>query len=164
MSLQGHSYTWTRRMGSNYVVEERLDRAFVTHTWLDLFPHSVLINLVSGASDHSPILLYTEPQVFVYKKRQFRFENAWLVEPELPTVVNEGWMHNTTDPLLDRLTRCTEELDSWGRTLRRWYKDEIKKCKRQIEEVQVLATIEADKEVVSLKEKLNYLLFQEETF
>jgi hypothetical protein len=46
------------------VVEERLDRALVTNAWMNIFPRSMLSNLISGASDHSPILLETEPQIY----------------------------------------------------------------------------------------------------
>ena len=122
--LQGHAYTWSRRMGTSYVVEERLDRALVTQEWMSMFPHCILHNLISGASDHSPILLNTDPRVYEYKRRKFRFENAWLVEPELPSVVSDGWM-GQADLLLDRLDLCTEELDQWGKSLRRRYKEDI---------------------------------------
>jgi exonuclease III len=73
VSIQGHAYTWARRLGHEDVVEERLDRALVNQSWMNLFPHCTLHNLVSGASDHSPILLNTEHQMYTYKKRQFRF-------------------------------------------------------------------------------------------
>ena len=102
--------------------------------------------------------------MYGYKRRQFRFENAWLVELELPSVVSDGWMRGQANPLLDSLALCTEELDQWGRSLRRRYKEDIEKCKKRIAELQTLSNNEADIEVVSLKERLNLLLIQEETF
>jgi hypothetical protein len=133
--LHGHSYTWSRSMGPDIVVEERLDRALVTNTWMNMFPRCMLNNLISGASDHSPILLETEPRIYEYRKRQFRFENSWLMEPELNQVVEEGWGRGVGETLLHRLTICTEELDKWGRSLRRKFKEEIDSCKKKIEEL-----------------------------
>jgi hypothetical protein len=164
VSIQGHAYTWARRLGHEDVVEERLDRALVNQSWMNLFPHCTLHNLVSGASDHSPILLNTEHQMYTYKKRQFRFENAWLLEPDIESVVSNGWYDKMEDPLLERLHHCTEELDHWGRKLRRRYKEDIERCKKRIEELQPLANQTAEGEIVTLKHKLNDLLIQEEAF
>ncbi|XP_024632946.1 uncharacterized protein [Medicago truncatula] len=164
MPMQGHTYTWSRRMGSNHVVEERLDRALVNNSWMTMFPQCLLKNLVTGASDHSPILLCTEQKFYDFKKRQFRFENSWLVEPELDSVVHDGWFHDVNEPMITRLQHCTEELDQWGRSLRKRYKEDIQKCKDIIEELQGLGDVETDGEIVLLKEKLNLLLIQEDTF
>ncbi|MCH85516.1 endonuclease/exonuclease/phosphatase family protein [Trifolium medium] len=39
-SIQGHAYTWARRLGHEDVVEERLDRLLVSQSWMNMFPHS----------------------------------------------------------------------------------------------------------------------------
>ena len=36
--LHGYPYTWERGRGSSNWVQERLDRVFVTETWLCIFP------------------------------------------------------------------------------------------------------------------------------
>ncbi|MCH79947.1 hypothetical protein A2U01_0000709 [Trifolium medium] len=164
LPLQGHPFTWSKSLRSNRVVEEKLDRAQVTNDWLSMFLHCFLRNLVSGDSDHSPILLNTELHVYELKKRLFRFENSWLVEPELEGIVTDGWMRGVDEMLTSRLTLCTEELNQWGRKLRRRYKDQIENCKKRIEELHNLVSTEADGEIVMLREKLNMLLVQEETF
>lgn len=69
--LQGHVFTWSKSLGTEGVIEERLDRAMVTNAWMDLFPQCTLRNLTAATSDHSPILLETEARYFIYKKRRF---------------------------------------------------------------------------------------------
>ncbi|GAU46743.1 hypothetical protein TSUD_286030 [Trifolium subterraneum] len=61
--IEGHPFTWIKSRGTPHVIEERLDRAMASTSWLQLFPQ---IN-------HS-----------------FRFENNWLKEPDLEDVVIEG--------------------------------------------------------------------------
>jgi len=93
MPMKGHAHTWSRRMGSNNVVEERLDRALVTNSWMAVFHQCLLQNLVTGASE-----LRTEQKLYEFKKGQFRFENSWLVELELDSVVHDGWFHDVNEP------------------------------------------------------------------
>lgn len=111
LPLQGHSFTWWKSLGSNSAIEEKLDRAMVSSAWMDLFPHSTLRNLMAASSDHSPILVATETHSYVFKKRHFRFENSWLIEPELEMVVENGWTKENEEPVLVKLKNCTEELE-----------------------------------------------------
>lgn len=65
-------------MGSENVVEERLDRAMVTSSWWDLFPETRLDNLIAPVSDHSPIFLSTIRRPHQAFHKHFKFENYWL--------------------------------------------------------------------------------------
>lgn len=49
--------------------------------------------------------------MYVHKRRQLRFKNLWLTEPELEPIVVESWEENGSDPFLRKLYRCTEKLD-----------------------------------------------------
>lgn len=57
LPLIGHLFTWKRKEGNYIVMEERLDRAMVTQSWLDMFPNARLLNLVAPISNHSTILV-----------------------------------------------------------------------------------------------------------
>lgn len=57
MKLEGYPYTWARRRGNDGVVEECLDRAMGTDSWINLFPTVCLNNMVASMPDHSPISL-----------------------------------------------------------------------------------------------------------
>jgi hypothetical protein len=58
--IEGHPFTWIKSQGTPHVIEERLDRAMASTSWLQLFPHVRLSNLLASHSDHSPILLSLE--------------------------------------------------------------------------------------------------------
>ncbi|WJX57409.1 hypothetical protein P8452_42974 [Trifolium repens] len=38
--IEGHAFTWIKSQGTPHVIEERLDRAMASTSWLHLFPHN----------------------------------------------------------------------------------------------------------------------------
>jgi hypothetical protein len=88
--LEGHPFTWVKSLGTPHVIEERLDRAMASTSWLHLFPTVRLSNLLTSHLDHSPILLQCCPTIRVRFNGSFRFENKWLKEPDLEETVIEG--------------------------------------------------------------------------
>jgi hypothetical protein len=97
------------------VIEERLDRAMASTSWLQLFPHVRLSNLLASHSDHSPILLQCKPIIRTRITHSFRFENSWLKEPDLEEVVIEGWGGSQNLEVVDRVARCANKLQRWGK-------------------------------------------------
>lgn len=87
MSLLGHQFTWYMREKGVMVIEERLDRVFVTPAWLSLFSSASLLNLIAVFSDHSPLLLVFEERIRHERVRRFRFEKQWLQEEGLADIV-----------------------------------------------------------------------------
>lgn len=79
--------TWSRSKGTENAVEERLDRAMMMPRWSELFLNAKLLNLVAPVSDHTPILVYSDPAVVMRRQRTFRFENKWLQEPDLRSIM-----------------------------------------------------------------------------
>ena len=77
----------TRRKGTDYAIEERLDRAFGTNAWLGLFSLAKLTNMVAHFSDHSPTLLSTVVSPSLQRFRSFKFENSWCREEGVYEVV-----------------------------------------------------------------------------
>lgn len=53
--LHGRLYTWSNERRRPTL--ERIDRAFATMQWLDLFPDHQLRSLSTDSSDHAPLLL-----------------------------------------------------------------------------------------------------------
>lgn len=91
--LEGYPFTWWKSRGSNRAVEERLDRAMVSTSRGQLFPEARLLNLIAPISDHSPILPQCEVKNFFPPRKCFKFENAWLLEPDMDNMVHRGWQH-----------------------------------------------------------------------
>eukprot|EP00268_Persea_americana_P017811 TRINITY_DN18653_c1_g1_i1.p1 TRINITY_DN18653_c1_g1~~TRINITY_DN18653_c1_g1_i1.p1 ORF type:complete len:111 (+),score=3.32 TRINITY_DN18653_c1_g1_i1:84-416(+) len=56
----------------------RLDRFLVTTDWLDVYPEVIQLALPKPASDHCPLLLYSDCEN--WGPAPFRFELMWLEE------------------------------------------------------------------------------------
>ena len=70
-------------MNGEIMVEERLDRFCASTDWSMLFPEAKVYHIDSDISDYLPILMKCRPRCarsLAYKK-QFRFENMWVLEP-----------------------------------------------------------------------------------
>ncbi|CAH9143861.1 unnamed protein product, partial [Cuscuta epithymum] len=162
--LKGRPFTWGRSLHTGDIIEERLDRAMATKDWWQRFPSCNLHNISTCHSDHSPILLSTETKFIKYGKRSFKFENAWLLEPELPNVVEVSWADSSGEDLLQKISKCTAKLDSWGRRLRRKQTEAIDGCRDKLTRVMEDDSPEAYEEAQKLKKELAKLLAQEEAF
>ncbi|MCI22415.1 endonuclease/exonuclease/phosphatase family protein, partial [Trifolium medium] len=135
IQIEGHPFTWIKSRGTPHVIEERLDRAMASTSWLHLFPHVRLSNLLASHSDHSPILLHCKPTIRSPINRSFRFENSWLKEPDLEDVVIEGWGGRENLEVVDRVARCANTLQGWGKRKRVRFKEEIDECVRKMNEL-----------------------------
>lgn len=82
--MQRYSFTWERGKGTDQALEQRLDRALVSTSWLNIFEQPIQSNQVAPISDHSPILLQKTVMT------RFRFENKWCHEPELLRVMRKS--------------------------------------------------------------------------
>ncbi|GAU49279.1 hypothetical protein TSUD_407190 [Trifolium subterraneum] len=133
ISLEGHPFTWIKSRGTPHVIEERLDRAMASASWLHLFPNIRLSNLLASHSDHSPILLHCCPTISVRFNGSFRFENKCLKEPDLEETVIEGWGVNENMEMVDRVACCANKLRGWSKRKRVKFKEEIDACVREME-------------------------------
>ncbi|MCI14076.1 endonuclease/exonuclease/phosphatase family protein, partial [Trifolium medium] len=164
IQLEGYPYTWIKSRGSPNVIEERLDRAMANSEWLMTFPEAKLLNLLASHSDHSPILLQNSPMIRHGKTYLFRFENSWLKEDDVEEVVEGGWGIDRGVDITNRILRCADKLQGWGRRKRMKFKQDVNECSEEMERLrgsQDPATSERYKEV---QEKHAILLIQEETY
>ncbi|OVA11591.1 hypothetical protein BVC80_1463g3 [Macleaya cordata] len=90
LGFSGHPLTWSNHRDGWGLVEERLDRSLSNTGWLDLFSKSMLKQLASIASDHSPILLTTNPS-FTSGPKPFKFFGLWLEDDSCKPVISESW-------------------------------------------------------------------------
>lgn len=83
LQMNGYEFTWFKSLGTVRAVEEKLDRALVNSSWCNLFPAAALEFLTTTSSDHYPLLLSCKLSEIVHRNSQrFKFENAWLAEPD----------------------------------------------------------------------------------
>lgn len=112
-------------MGTPNAMEQCLDRAFATRTWLTMFPNVQLLNLIFPKLGHSPLVLVCSPLKEERCGRGFKFENVWLTESDLPHVVQEGWYKVGDQDVLSKLRSCASVLTPWGRSIKMKFQDDI---------------------------------------
>jgi hypothetical protein len=164
LPMEGYQFTWTKGRRVQNPTEERLDRALATQSWLDKFPQFKFINVIADRSDHSPILLRLIHQTKEFKARIFKFQNAWLDEQDLNGVVQDAWMKDTHDPLLSKLKRCTEDLESWSSKLRSRFTKSIAELREEMERNQDTTSELCVQKYQTARDSLTKVLKQEEDY
>ncbi|XP_060959451.1 uncharacterized protein LOC133030657 [Cannabis sativa] len=117
MPLLGYPFTWEKGRNSTEWIEERLDKALVTNSWLSTFPQSSLLNLEFSTSDHCPLLLIFKGNTPLVSFPTFRFENAWLREPLCEKIVEGCWKSSGSATIQEKIHQCGEVLGRWGRDI-----------------------------------------------
>jgi exonuclease III len=117
LHLHGRAFTWSNERERPTLV--RLDRVLVSIQWEERFPGAHLRSLGSDASDHSPLLLYTN--VGGMSKPRFHFEVMWPTYGDYIQVVMEAWngpVHTYGQGPIERLDlkfkALIRALQSWG--------------------------------------------------
>ena len=117
MPLTCYQFTWFKSIGTESSKEARLDRALVTSSWQSLYPNDVLQTLVAPTSDHTPLFLQMDPIPWRQPHRCFRFNNAWLLEPELVDLVKNYWEYYPPSNIITKLKLCAEDIASWSKNI-----------------------------------------------
>ncbi|XP_074378321.1 uncharacterized protein LOC141719854 [Apium graveolens] len=164
LDLSGGKYTWEKSHGKSDWVRERLDRAFATQQWWNLFPLCKLLVYHVSVSDHDPIFLDLLSTSFSKKQFRFKFENTWLQEPNFRKKVSDFWLELPTVNIIPKLVSVSSFMARWGRNFFHKFRDKIR---RQKEVIRLLVD-RVDEDGISNyfmeKEKLNDLLCHEEVY
>lgn len=164
LPLDGYPFTWKRKECGMIVLEERLDRALVTPSWLNMFPSPKVSNLITCTSYHYPILLSMHPKDIFWFKRKIRFGNKWLVEPDLDDAVITNWENVRSDNLICKLDNVCSGLDEWGKNLARRFKEDIAKCKKEMHDLRGRNNVMGVARYDQLGVNFGNLLAEEEAF
>ncbi|CAA0811146.1 Unknown protein, partial [Striga hermonthica] len=90
IQLVGYPYTWCNNRADQDLVEEYLDRAFVSPDWFQIFPNASISNLVRSASDHTPLLFdFGLPRE--RKKSRFHFDKRWIGKEGFEETIQHAW-------------------------------------------------------------------------
>lgn len=90
VGFAGNPYTWTNKRSGWANSKERIDRAFANQQWVMLFPRAVVKHLPLLASNHAPIVLFTEGEHRGIR-RLFKFEEIWTRDNNSLLVVENAW-------------------------------------------------------------------------
>jgi len=135
-----------------------------------LVRHDVLFlseNLVSPASDHYAIVLSRNPVPrSQFHKRDFRYENAWQLEPGFKDVVTDSWDQRVDCSLIPRLNACAEDMTGWSRDHCRKLKIDIdiEECRRQLHNIRLNTSGEGQVQMVEIRKRMIRLLAQDDAY
>ncbi|XP_056697347.1 uncharacterized protein [Spinacia oleracea] len=118
LGFTGQKFTWTNKIRTGPIME-RLDRAWTTVDWLNMFPSAFLKVLPRLTSDHCPILLNLSKPVGQQKPKPFRFEPMWCLDFTFANVLNSEWS-KSGKPFFEKLKDLSPVLDSWNKNFPRW--------------------------------------------
>lgn len=115
----GRRFTWSNNQDSPTMT--RIDRAFCTPAWEDIYVNPILQPLSSSSSDHCPLLL--TPLITPMVKPRFRFESFWVNMEGFQECVQEAWdqptpaNRNSLTRLHIKLRRTAKALKAWSKAL-----------------------------------------------
>jgi len=79
-----------------------------------MFPNASLENLVAPTSDHYPILLKCSPKPRpIHHARDFKYENAWHLEPGFKELVTNSWQVHSTHTIIPKMLAFAEDMFDW---------------------------------------------------
>lgn len=115
LHLTGRLFTWSNER--LHPTLERIDRAFASADWLELYPNHHMRALSTDCSYHAPLLLRLD--TVPWARRRFRFESFWTKLPGFLDVVAAAWhptlLHADAFRILDyKLRNVARALKSWS--------------------------------------------------
>lgn len=118
INLQNRKYT--RSNGRRNPTLVRLDRAFCSRDWDEMFPDISMQAMSSSLSDHCPLFLCNMHQP--HRRATFKFESFWARVPGFMETVESAWATpvNGISPLMvlhNKLTNTSVALRTWSKSL-----------------------------------------------
>ena len=128
LGYSGVKYTWAKGRWGNATIKRRLDHGIANISWRLAYPKATLTHLGAIGSDHTPIVLDTNPQSS-FAHRPFRFEVAWLRDERCASVIDSAWNdeHGGSE-----FTRLCKKQAATRDALKKWNKEVFRKCQERI--------------------------------
>ena len=96
--------------------------------------------------------------------RKIKFENSWLLEPDLSSVVEEGLVGSGSLDIFRRIDPCIEDLSAWGFKLNKRFWKDINECKSKFAALYEVDSANVVSQIKEVKDLMLKLLAQEDTF
>lgn len=135
LGFVGGKVTWEKSRGKTDWVQERLDREFANNGWCELFPQAELQVWDVSTSDHLSIFLQLHKQVYVTRRKHFKFENVWLREDECRQIVQNGWDDAGERDITEKIMFCGTKLQEWGGGVNKEYREKLQLCRERLQKL-----------------------------
>ena len=137
LGYSGNKYTWARGKWGKASIKRRLDRGVASISWRLAYPRATITHLGVIKSDHSPILMDTNPsEKFAHRP----FEAVWLRDERCSAVIEETWKGKVSGSkfikLYKKLAASREALRKWNKEVFGRCQDRINSLLKKIKEVQ----------------------------
>lgn len=136
LGFKGYPYTWSNHRTDNSRVEKRLDRAMSNEKWIELFPKSTIHHLIARGSDHSPIILKTNP-IWKDGAYPFKYFGGWMEHPDCKRLIMDTWsttrQGSVSFSFAKNLKNVKVSLNSWNKNTFGNIQNNISRIKKEIE-------------------------------
>lgn len=113
LGYTGTKFTWEKSRGTERWIQERLDRGLANQQCRDLFPAAETVLEVT-TSDHLPLSLQLNKQIYVPRRPRFRFENMWIRDKDYLSIIQECWNAMNGNDIMEKIQYCCFKLEEWG--------------------------------------------------
>ncbi|XP_074346881.1 uncharacterized protein LOC141685690 [Apium graveolens] len=155
LGFTGDKFTWQRGRGTDRWISEQLDRGFATSTWRSLFPSAEIIVHEVSTSDHMPLCLQLNRQVYMPRSKRFRFENMWIQENECRNIIQECWNGEHSCDIMHKMARCCVKLEEWEGGMIKELKLKMSNYRREMQRLRARRDEGEFVDIVKLKKKNN---------
>jgi hypothetical protein len=131
LGFTGNKFTWSNKRWGRGSIRERLDRGIANVNWRMTFPKAVIYHLGAINSDHSPLLLDTNP-LDIHCPRPFRFIAAWIRDSRCAEIVHGAWQKSFFG--CDSF-KLFQKQKNTAMALKKWNKEEFGFCHTRIKEL-----------------------------
>ncbi|KAL0411507.1 UNVERIFIED_CONTAM: putative mitochondrial protein [Sesamum latifolium] len=172
LGFRGPAFTWCNNQQEPYTVRERLDRACSNVAWSGAFPEARVQHVETSYSDHTPLVIELWPTLHwdnAGARKCFRFEAAWIQEPDCEDVVKRCWESSSVlldnQKLGEKLAVLGVHLLNWGRRMGRETKERIRALEKTLVALKASVVTENVKaRELNARAELSKLITQEEIF
>ena len=136
LGFSSNQFTWAKGNWGKAAIKRRPDRAISSISWRLTFPKATVHHLGAVNSDHTPIVLDTNPQD-TFAHRPFRFEAAWIRDPNCYPVIEGAWNEDNSG---SEFTVLCKKQENARKALRKWNKEVFGRCQDRINKLLVKIT------------------------
>lgn len=83
-------------------------------------------------SDYLLVFLQLHKQVYVTRRKRFKFENVWLREDECKQVVQNGWDDAGGRDITEKIMLCGTKLQKWDGGVNKEYREKLQLCRERL--------------------------------
>ena len=128
LGFSGNKFTWAKGNWGSAPIKRRLNRGVASISWRLAYPNAAISHIGAIKSDHSPILLDTNPKDS-FTHRPFRFEAAWLRDESCHSVIENAWNIQASG---SEFIKLYKRQASTRDALRTWNKQVFGRCQDRI--------------------------------